>query len=105
MGGTKSLLGGVKKSRGKKAAAATGEASEGNGVTPGSATAAGGATGTTAAAPGKRPFVPAGRVTGSDEACTVTLSDMLSVLERDKMYCKSELLYRWLNKAARTTAG
>lgn len=100
--GGKSLLGGVKKNRGKKAAAA---AADGGAGAPAAGTPAAQAAPAPAGQANKRTLVPAGRVVGSDEVCTVTLADMLSVLERDKMYCKSELLYRWLNKAARTTAG
>lgn len=88
--GGKSLLGNVKKKAGKKAAA--------GGTAAGAVAAA-----ATAAAPGQRTLVPASRVTGSEEACRVALADVLGVLEQDRMYCKSELLYKWHSKAVART--
>lgn len=89
--GGKSLLGNVKKKPAKKAAAKAAPAA----ATPAAAAAQ--------AAPGKRTLVPAARVTGSDEPCRVALADVLCVLEQDRMYCKSELLYKWHSKAAART--
>lgn len=87
--GGKSLLGNVKKKPGKKAGAAAG--------------AAGAPAPTATPAPGQRTLVPAARVTGSDEPCRVALVDMLCVLEQDRKYCKSELLYKWTSKAVART--
>lgn len=91
--GGKSLLGNVKKKTGKKAAAVGGAA-------PALVT---GATTVPAAAPGQRTHTPASRVTGSDEPCRVALADVLCVLEQDRMFCKSELLYKWHSKAVART--